>query len=190
MLLLLRQESMLSLSHDEATANNCIAIASQSIDIIATIYRASTAHSADRFTLVLFLVGCLVPLTCVILKKENDVAVRRAAAEPFGQFLALMRDMAPHFSAARHTLQRLSKIIATTERAVQALNVTEITSPLPSLEHEDLALDLAAFFDTDGQLSFGMDMEKDPFNDSYLFDKGDTGDADIFTWEDLEGMLH
>ncbi|KAK5023402.1 hypothetical protein LTS07_009277 [Exophiala sideris] len=153
--LLLRQECMLNLTHDDNTAHECVSIASQSINVAHSMYHAAAFHSSDRFMLCVYLVGGLIPLICVILRKANNIEHRSAAAAAFQRNHSLLRDMAPGFSVARHSLQRMNRIIATTQKVIGSLGEDDLVSTLPSFEDFDFtALDNMSFLDLGAEVNF------------------------------------
>jgi len=136
--LVLRQEAMLNMTYDNMTAEQCVTIATSSINAIY-IYLSSKFHRpTDRFSSVLYLVGSLLPLVCLIVKNDNELQTRTQAISAFKQGLSLLNSMAPNFSWARHTLRRIHRIIGTAKRAIEVFDNAGM-----------FALDLTEFFEGD-----------------------------------------
>ena len=177
--LLLRQDSMLSLGYGETMASECVSIASNSIDVISACFAAPSHKPTDRFSSTLYLVGSLLPLVCVIAKHDNKPTTRSKAIEAFQKDLALLQEMAPNFSAARHSLRRLHRVIKTTVRAIESSqNAEQLALQTSELESEIIVPQITEFFNHDYQVDFDMDMNifYDQFNGSFGHNTGNMMD--------------
>lgn len=148
--LLLRQDSMLSLKYCTRTAAETLAIAASSVDAIHDYRHSSSWQPTDRLAAVLFLIGALLSLVCIIVKNDNSLEMRGTAIESYKKGLTMLYELAPNFSAARHSLQRIHSIIVTAKQAIRRFNVPE-TSALPEV-----------LLDTDNMNSL--------MNDSHVFE--------------------
>jgi len=157
--LLLRQESILSLKYNDAIAEECVSIAASSIDALH-IHHGSQAHKpTGRFSSVLYLVGALLPLVCIIVKSDNVQQTRADAIEAFKKGLSMMNQMYPNFSCARHTLRRIRRIVATAKKAISRFHHAEPFAVEPKeFEAETLIPPVTNFFNLDHQMDGDEDM--------------------------------
>jgi hypothetical protein len=123
--LLLRQERMLNMTFDDEMARDCIAIATENINNIHNIYNSSSHIPLDRFSSCFCLTASLLPLICVIVKTTSDPGSRTESIDAYRKAMALLQDMAPTFSAARHALLRMRRLTRTTERAIRRFHLAE-----------------------------------------------------------------
>lgn len=136
--LLLRQEMVLNMQYDPQTATQCVAIATSSIDAVHLYLSSSVHRPTDRFSSVLYLVGALLPLVCIIVKDDNSSQTRGHAIASFKKGLSLLNAMSPNFSWARHTLRRIHRIIGTAKRAIEVFDSAGMFN-----------LDMSEFFEGD-----------------------------------------
>jgi hypothetical protein len=120
--MLLRQESILSLKYSNSVAQDCVSIASSSINAIRMHQASQSYTTTDRFASVHYLVGSLLSLVCIIVKTDNLEHTRAEAIESFRTGLSLLKGLSPYFSFARHTLRRLHKIIGSVMQAISAFS--------------------------------------------------------------------
>jgi len=159
--LVLRQESMLNMTYDTATAENCVTIATSSINAIYTYLSSPFHRSTDRFSSVLYLVGALLPLVCIIVKNDNDIQTRTLAISAFKKGLNLLNSMSPNFSWARHTLRRIHRIIGTAKRAIEVFDNAGMfaMNPAEFFEEDLLAKgQYADFFNMDNWVNMDKDV--------------------------------
>lgn len=157
--LLLRQQSLLTAAYDGATAKDCVSIATNSIEIIHAQFISPTYRSTDRFSSVLYLIGSLLPLICVIVKGENDGQTCADAIDALTRDLSMLSQMSPYFSVARHTLRRLHRVIQTTRRAISRCHHAEqLMLDLNDFEAETLVPQITDFFNNDYRVDLDMDM--------------------------------
>ena len=167
--LLLRQESMLALNYDDKTARDCISIAASSIDGIHAHYHSPSYRPTDRFSSVLYLVGSLLPLICIIIRSENDGEARADAIDAYQKALSMLKLMSPNFSAARHTLRRLHRVIATTERAIHKFHDAEYIALDPTeFGTETLVPQISEIFNHNYQLDLDMNMLNQQLNGHFM----------------------
>lgn len=177
--LLLRQGAMLGLSYDDEIARDCVSIATSSINSIYASYHAPSHRPTDRFSSVLYLVGSLLPLVCVIVRGENIRQTQTDAIEAFNKDLSLLQDMAPNFSAARHTLQRLSRVIKTTERAIRRFhNEEQFVFDPKEFETETLVPQITEFFHNDNHLDLDMNAINE-FSGPFMYGANNQLDGDL-----------
>ncbi|KAI9743674.1 MAG: hypothetical protein M1818_002990 [Claussenomyces sp. TS43310] len=159
--LLLRQECMLGLKYNDTNAAECVAIAASSVNAIHT-FNASPLHQpTDRFSSLLYLVGAIIPLICVIVRRDNVAQTRTDAIEAFKRNLEMMEEMSPNFTQAGHALGRLQWIVGTAKRTFELV----ISADHPVADVRDIHTDALAppagdFFNYD----HWMDLDKDIFN--------------------------
>lgn len=174
---LIRQESMLTLKYDAATASDCVAISTSSIDAISTHLNVKGYNPSDRWASVLYLIGSLLPLVCIIVRKENVQQTRADAIETFKRGVTILSNLAPNFGLARHTLRRLHKIIGT---AMQAIHEADTSALDPKdFETEILAPQITDLFSGTHQL----DLPKDLLDQQI----GEAVGYDTFSMQDFPG---
>lgn len=164
--LLLRQETMLNMQYDNLTATQCVTIAKSSIDAV-NLYLSSSVHRpTDRFSSVLYLVGALLPLVCIIVKNDNEPATRGNAISSFKKGLSLLNAMSPNFSWARHTLRRIHRIIGTAKKAIEVFDNAGmfLLDPSEFFEGDTLAPQYTDFFNMDSWTNMDKDMSNPVLN--------------------------
>ncbi|OCK79324.1 hypothetical protein K432DRAFT_405689 [Lepidopterella palustris CBS 459.81] len=125
--LLLRQESILGQKYSIATANECVEIASNTIEALYDYH--GIQQPIGRFASVFYSVSALLHLACIILGDHDSQKTRANAIEAFNKGLIMLQDLYPTFVLARHTFQRLCRIIDTVKRAMLKFNNTELQDP-------------------------------------------------------------
>lgn len=123
--LLLRQESLLSLQYDDEFAEQCLGIASSTVNTLQTYHGSHIFHPMDRFASTLYLVGALLSLACIITRCDNIKATRKEAIEAFDKGLRLVTKMAADSYAARHALGRSRRIVIKVKQAIQDFEINE-----------------------------------------------------------------
>jgi hypothetical protein len=143
---------MLSLKYTAKTAEDSTTIATSSINAIHDRYNSSLYHPVHRSAAVLYLVGALLPLVCIICKKENAEKVRSDAIDAFKKGITILNRMYPNFGNARHALRRLHRITASTMRAIREFQKPDsemLATNVNDLAMETYASDLPEFFHFD-----------------------------------------
>lgn len=168
--LLLRQEIMLSLKYDDRTAEDCVSIAASSIDAISISQSPPLFRLTDRFSSVLYLIMCLLPLACVIIKKDNLPETRLKAIAAFQKGHDIIKEIAPNYNMARHALQRSDRIFTS---VLQAIEREGLSPPDPGLadaatvvpQYNEFFNDLRIDFDwtmlgpsSNGAVTYGNDL--------------------------------
>jgi hypothetical protein len=123
--LLLRQERILTLEYDDASAKDCVLIAGNTIDALYSHHISPHCQASDRYSIVLYMVGALLPLVCVIVKSDNVRQTRADAIDSYQKGLSLLTQLAPNFSGARHALRRLHRIIGTAKQSIRKFRQNE-----------------------------------------------------------------
>lgn len=133
---------MLSPNYKDALAYDTLAIVAGTIDAVEA-YRHNPSYSpTDRFTITVYLIRPLLALTCIIVKSEGATEIRTTAIATFGRAVQVIEQLAPTFSAARHTLVRLQRLIGIVHRIS-----SRIANPVPRPEQlHNEALDASATF--------------------------------------------
>lgn len=190
---------MLSLKYTSKTAEDSCAIAASSINAIHSHYNSPLYHPVDRSAAILYLVGALLPLVCIICKKENVQKVRSDAIDAFKKGVTILNHMYPNFGNARHALRRLHRIIASAMRAIREFHKAE-SNTLPSdFAAETLAPDLPDFFHFDPWFHSSIDIANQqlqidsslPFNFNVEAESDFQGSADGgFETGRIESMLN
>ncbi|OCK75226.1 hypothetical protein K432DRAFT_177297 [Lepidopterella palustris CBS 459.81] len=116
--MILRQESILGSRYSEATADECVSIATSTIEALHAHHACQLHKPTGRFSSVLYLVGALLPLVCIIVKRDNKKSTRAQAIDSFKKGLTIFNGMYSNYTVARHTLRRLHRIIETAKRAI------------------------------------------------------------------------
>lgn len=109
---------MFSLKYTEEDAAQCLSVAASTINSVHA-YHTSKKLPNNRFHMVLFIVGALLTLVCIIIKPTNSQQIRAEAIEVYLKGLGILYEEAPKFHSARHALQRLSRLIHTAKSAIQ-----------------------------------------------------------------------
>lgn len=161
---------MLSLDYDNRTAEDCVSIAGSSIDAIAICHKSPFFRLTDRFSSVLYLIICLLPLVCVIIKKDNPQQTRQKAIAAFQTGHGILKEMAPNYHVARHALRRSDRIFTSVLQAIERdglspsePGVADAVTPVP--QYTDFFNDLRIDLDwnmlgqtSDGPVTYGNDM--------------------------------
>lgn len=162
--LFLRQESILSLKYNSKIAVECTTIAASSVNAVHSHYYSQSYHPVNRFHLVFYLVGALLPLVCIIVKKDNNQQLRAEAIDAFKKGLAVLNDMYPSYGTARHSRRRLNRIIASAMRAIDDFHNAESESfaiTTNDLASENLNPNLPDIFHYDQWFDPSVDMSSD-----------------------------
>lgn len=149
---------MLSLQWDLKTAQDCTAIAGGTINAIHAHYYSPSHHSVDRSSSVLYLVGALLPLVCIICKRDSQQQVRESAINGFKKGLTILNHMYPAFGNARHALRRLHKIIASAMRAINDFHEAGPESELLAMDENAIVTNLPNFFSFEPWLDSSIDL--------------------------------
>jgi uncharacterized membrane protein len=144
----LRQERILSLNFDDAMAADCVEIASTIINAIHNIHYSPIHFPLDRFSSCLSLVSSVLSMIGVIVKPTTIATHRSRAIEAYNKTISLLQEMAPTFSAARHALRGLGRLMRRTERAIRRFqNADQMPfDPDPDFEFDSLMPQMSVFF--------------------------------------------
>ncbi|OCK83029.1 hypothetical protein K432DRAFT_423665 [Lepidopterella palustris CBS 459.81] len=129
--MLLRREEMVSLRYEKRTAQLCIEIATDVVNAVELSYSSSVPKRTERYAYALHLTGAMVPMICVIVRRNNGEDLIRPAIHIFNRSLKIMEAISYGFSFARHTLHQLRRPI----RAAREI----IDSNWPQYAHSALA---------------------------------------------------
>ncbi|KAF2802341.1 uncharacterized protein BDZ99DRAFT_577019 [Mytilinidion resinicola] len=145
--LILRQESILSLTYSEKTADEVVSIAATTIDALYAYHSRGLDRPTGRFSSVFYSVAPLLNLVCIIVKADNPPETRTKAIESFKKGLSTFNDMSSNFTLARHTLRRLYRIIETAKRAILKFHGAELLDTTPKeLQFDTIMPHISDFF--------------------------------------------
>lgn len=160
--LLLRQENLLSLNYGSSMANECLKIAENSIDVVYTHLSSNSVYGpTERWASVFNITVALLPLVCIIVKSDNEVQTRSDAITAYEKGLGMLQQLALNFSNAARILQRLNRIIETTNQAITWFQNSEAESMLMDqhlFEMQTVVPQLSEFFGHDLNLDSNPDL--------------------------------
>ncbi|KAE8331448.1 fungal-specific transcription factor domain-containing protein [Aspergillus sergii] len=120
--LLLRQESLLTLEYDDATALDTQEIISSTLQMLQVPQEIGDCP-VGRLAVVFYIVVTLLPLICLINGRRSTKA-RPHAASCFRTELEMLQQLAPSVGMARHVLSHMQDIITATKSVIQASHVS------------------------------------------------------------------
>ncbi|EXJ77935.1 hypothetical protein A1O3_09094 [Capronia epimyces CBS 606.96] len=109
--MLLRREEMVSLRYEKKTARLCIEIATEVVNAVELYYSSKEPRRADRYAYTLHLTGAIVPMICIIVRRDNADDVVRPAIHLFHRSLKIMQAISHGLAFARRTLDQLGRPI-------------------------------------------------------------------------------
>lgn len=111
---------MVSLKYHSRDAEVCVAITASSIDAIHAFHTSKYHQSTDRYSSVIYLAGAIIPLTCVIIKEDNEIQgeLRARASSSFQKALSLLQEISPGHTFAKRMLSRLRRIVDAANRNI------------------------------------------------------------------------
>jgi len=166
---------MLAFTFDHHTAEECVTIATSTIDAIDAIYTSQYHRQINRYGATLYLMGSLLVLVCVIAKSDRYPRTSTCAIEAFKKGLRIHNEMSSNYAMARHALRRIHKIIGKTQQFINSFqNLEQARS-----NNEVLGTEKQDSFN--GDYSWIMDLDKDLQMLLPPFD-GQTPGMDVF-WE-------
>lgn len=139
--LFIRREGILSPNYKDALAYDTLNIVAGTVDAVEAFRHNPSYGPTDRFTITLYLVSVLLALICIIVKSEGAPEIRTTAIATFGRALQVIEQLAPTYSAARHTLVRLQRLIGIVHRIS-----SRIASPVPQQLQNETGPDANAQF--------------------------------------------
>lgn len=137
--MLLRREEMVGLRYGKRTAELCIEIATEMVNAIELSYSASTARRAERFGYALHLTGAIVPIICVIVRRDNTEELVLPAIHLLDRSLKIMEAISYGLSFARRTLHQLRRPIRVARDIIETkwshyAEVLNLTSTFPNTQ--------------------------------------------------------
>ena len=177
---------MLDLNYQDSTAQICVEIASSSVNGIDAYHNSDMHQPTERYSSVTYLSTAIIPLICVILKESYNTDLKATAVASWQKALAVLQDIAPGLTLARHTLQRLRHIIHATNRAITTKWQTSnrITDDTRLSGQDAYAQDS---YDGFG-LGLGSEAIRDPF-DILLEPFNNIANGDYLKWNDAADVL-
>lgn len=125
---------MLSLTYDDATAEDCVAIASSSIEAIHMHQSSSAFGPTTRFSSVMYIISCLLPLVCVIIRNDNLKATRQNASAAFRKGYDIVQAISANYTLARHALRRSDRIFKAALQVIERGNSSTAEFEIPDTE--------------------------------------------------------
>jgi hypothetical protein len=113
---------MVNLKYHLREAEVCVAIATSSIDAIHAFHTSKFHQRTDRYSSVIYLSGAIIPLTCIIIKDDNntDNDLRLCAWLAFQKAVSLLQEIAPGCTFAKRVLMQLRRIVDAVNRKIPA----------------------------------------------------------------------
>lgn len=153
---------MLSFKYNSKTAEECAKIAASSINAIDLHYNSTLYHRVARWASILYLVGAILPLVCIICKKENEQQVRAESIVAFKKGVAILNHLYPTSANARHALHGIKKIIASAARSIREFQEPQIAEMNAEVANDQgsnpLAIEFPDFFDYDPWFHSSIDI--------------------------------
>lgn len=109
--MLLRREEMVSLRYEKRTAELCIEIATEMVNAVDLSYSTNMPRRSERFGYALHLTGAIVPMICVIVRRDNTEELVLPAIHLLDRSLRIMEAISYGLSFARRTLYQLRRPI-------------------------------------------------------------------------------
>jgi hypothetical protein len=116
--LLLRQDSLLTLDYDDATAVECQEIIQSTLHMLRGPSDVGDVP-VGRLAVVFYIVVTLLPLICLINGRRATQACPDAIA-CFKAEIEMLHQLAPSVGMARHVLSNMHDIITATKNVIQA----------------------------------------------------------------------
>lgn len=152
----LRQESMLGLKYNRTIAEECVLIATSSVNAIHAYYHSRYHKQTNRYSSILYLMGSLLILVCVIVKSDNDQCTRSQAIESFKKGLYIHNELSTNFTMARHALHRMHRIIGRTQEVINSFQTAD------EFQLQELGPQITDFFNSEP--SWMMNLDKGVLN--------------------------
>jgi hypothetical protein len=152
---------MLSLKYNSRTAEDCAKIAASSINAVESHYNSTLYHRVARWASILYLVGAILPLVCIICKKENEQQVRADSIIAFKKGVAILNHLYPTSANARHALHGIKRIIASAARSIREFQAPQMeTAAEIAVDQgsDPLAAEFPDFFNYDPWFHSSIDM--------------------------------
>lgn len=133
----------MSLKFDQVVERESLLTAASSVDAIHNFW-TRYHNNADRYFCTIFLIGAIMPLSCMIVRSDPNV-YRIEAVTSFRKALKVMEEIGEGFALARRMIERLQGVIDAAIRPIM-------------LDHEiSETVNLDATITSDGQGSaFGQ----------------------------------
>lgn len=109
---------MMSLGFQKRTADDCLTIAASSIDACHSYFHASH-YDIDRYFMNHYLTGAIIPLACIILRRDNDETSRPQATTLFHKAMAILESISVGYLLAQRMLQRFQSILNIANRPTE-----------------------------------------------------------------------
>lgn len=109
--MLLRRAEMVSLRYEARTAQLCIDIATDVVSAIELSYSSPVPKRTERYAYALHLTGAIVPMICIIVRRDNSEELVGPAIGLFKRAMRVMEAIAVGFAFARRALMQLRRPI-------------------------------------------------------------------------------
>lgn len=117
--LLLRREEMVGLTYERRTAQLCVEIATEVINAVE-LYSSTTPKRIDRYAYTLYLTGAIVPMICIIIRRNNGDDLILPAINLLNRSLKLLEAIAQGLSFARYSLEQLDRPIQVARQMINS----------------------------------------------------------------------
>lgn len=166
--LVLRREDMLNMAYDDTMARTCIAIAANSIDAVEKHRASQISDPTGRWSFGFYIVGALLPLVCIIVKRDNNPSLCSEAIGLFKRGLSMLNAMAPNSGLARHALGHLQGIIVSAKQAMSRFQMEPLDDNSAAENSTNDISELSDLFDLDVRVDLSEDMLNPHFNDEFF----------------------
>jgi len=86
--------------------------------LYTNIVLQNSKPTIDRFSATVYLVGCVLTLICIIIKKDEFQLPLELAINSYQTGIDLLNEISPKFHLARYFLDRLARVISTTDQSI------------------------------------------------------------------------
>jgi len=182
--MLLRREEMVSLRYEKRTAELCIEIATEMVNAVDLSYSTNMPRRSERFGYALHLTGAIVPMICVIVRRDNTEELVLPAIHLLDRSLRIMEAISYGLSFARRTLHQLRRPIRVARDIIETKwsQYADLTSNFSSAQMTMSALTSLSqnnIWDPDGILLPGDGEEM-------VTDGIERMPEDMLMWEDFD----
>jgi len=183
--LVMRHRSIVTLKCSRKLAEECVWIATSSVDAMDAYRTSSDKNHMYRHSSVMYLTAAIIPLICVIVQESNSSLAREEIIQSFNKALKLLQDIAPGFALAELMLRRLDAAVEVAKQAIERRNAElDHISEIDHIEGVDIGqhlLDLFKEFERpqdeisgDQGMLFWTDGLSNPLGEGFSLDMNDT----------------
>jgi hypothetical protein len=144
--LLIRREEMINLRYERRTAKLCIKVATDIVNAVELSNSSNLPRQAERYAYTIYLTAAMIPMICIVVRKENDEDLVGPAICLLNRSLKIMEGLSHEWSSARCTLRQLSQPLRVARDIIES-NWPQYTystfgsgqNPQPGGQHEGIA---------------------------------------------------